>query len=399
VSADVATDAGLRSRVRERYVAQVGAEGGAPLRARLAELLHDEAPLLGPDRFDATLHALLDDVVGLGPLEPLLADPTVTEIMVNGPGRSFVERGGVLTSQPCDLDAAAIQRLVERILAPLGLRLDRTAPIVDARLADGSRVHVVIPPIAVDGPYLTIRRSTPRALPLEAFGLPAEPLAFVRWLVRAGWNLLVSGGTSTGKTTFLAALAAEVGAGERIVTIEETAELRIDRPHVVRLEARPANAEGTGEVDVRTLVRAALRMRPDRIVLGEVRAGEALDLVQALTTGHDGSLGTVHANDAPSALARVEALALVGAPAVPRESLRGMVAGAFDAVVHLRRTGCGEREVAAIAEVVAPADLSTQPVTIRPLFTHWPTGWTPDTPPVRPPRRPSAGRPDDRWFR
>ena len=186
---------------------------------------------------------------------------------------------------PCDLEAATIQRLVERVLAPLGLRIDRSAPIVDARLADGTRIHVAIPPVAVDGPYLTIRRPAARALGLPAFGLAPEPLAFVRWMVAAGWNLLVSGGTSTGKTTFLAALAAEVDPAERIVTIEETAELRVDRPHVVRLEARPANAEGAGEVDVRTLVRSSLRMRPDRIVLGEVRAGEALDIVQALSRG------------------------------------------------------------------------------------------------------------------
>jgi pilus assembly protein CpaF len=361
------------------------------LRSRLAELLHDEAPLLGPEHFDATLHALLDDVVGLGPLEPLLADPSVTEIMVNGPGRAFVERRGIVAPHPCDLDGPAILRVVERILGPLGLRLDRTAPIVDARLADGARVHVVIPPIAVDGPYLTIRRPAPTALGLDAFGLADAPLAFVRWAVRAGWNLLVSGATSAGKTTFLAALANEVDPSERIVTIEETAELRIARPHVLRLEARPPNAEGAGAVDVRTLVRSALRMRPDRIVLGEVRAGEALDLVQALSTGHDGSFGTVHANDPAGALARVEALALVGAPSMPREALRTMLAGAIDAVVHLRRAPGGRREVAAIAEVVGPDDPARQPVGVRPLLANGIAGWSLGPPPDRSPRAAGVG--------
>jgi pilus assembly protein CpaF len=405
VSADAVVYPGLRARVRERFVADVGRDGERPVRARLADLLHDEAPLLGSDRFDAALHALLDDVVGLGPLEPLLADPAVTEIMVNGPGRLFVERRGRLTALACDLDADAIRRLVERVLAPLGLRIDRSAPIVDARLPDGTRVHVAIPPIAVDGPYLTIRRPSGVALGLDAFGLPPGPLAFLRWIVDAGWNVLVSGGTSTGKTTFVAALAALAAgtadgcAAERIVTIEETAELRISGPHVVRLEARPANAEGAGEVDVRTLVRSALRMRPDRIVLGEVRGGEALDLVQALSTGHDGSLGTVHANDPAGALARVEALALVGAPSMPRESLRVMLAASIDAVVHLRRAADGRREVAAIAEVVAPVDPATHPVGTRPLFTHFATGWTLGTPPGRAPRRSATSPLSPGWFR
>jgi pilus assembly protein CpaF len=391
-------EARLRARVRQRYAAQAGTPGGPPLRRHLAALLHDEAPLLLPDRFDATLDALLADVTGLGPLEPLLGDPSVTEVMLNGPGRCFVERGGVVTPVPCVLDAADILRLVERVLGPLGLRLDRGEPIVDARLADGSRVHVVIPPVAVDGPYVTIRRLSAAALPLEAFDLTGAAAAFLRWTIAAGWNLLVSGGTSTGKTTFLGALASAVAADERVVTIEETAELRIDRPHVVRLEARPANAEGVGAVDVRTLVRAALRMRPDRIVLGEVRGGEAFDLIQALNTGHDGSLGTVHANGAGQTLPRLEGLVLAGNPAIPRESLRTLLASALDAVVHLRRGPDGRREVAAVAEVDDGEDPGSRPVATRPLFSREGPGLRPRRRPDRPARRADAPPLDDGWF-
>ncbi|HEY8217459.1 MAG TPA: ATPase, T2SS/T4P/T4SS family, partial [Acidimicrobiia bacterium] len=251
------------------------------VRATVAELLRDEEPLLSATRLELLVAELTDEIAGLGPLEPLLADPDVTEVMVNGPGRAFVERAGRLEPVALGLDAAGIVRLVERVVAPLGLRLDRSSPMVDARLPDGSRVHAVIPPLAIDGPCLTIRRFAARPLPLEAFGLDPAAAELLGWAVEAGWNVLVAGGTSAGKTTLLNALSQSIPPGERIVTIEETAELRLAQAHVVRLESRPPNAEGAGAVSVRDLVRTALRMRPDRIVVGEVRGEEALDMLQA----------------------------------------------------------------------------------------------------------------------
>ena len=273
-------DAALKQRVHRRLVGEgaavddvAGLSRGA-LRVRLGDLLRDEEPLLATTRLERLVAELADEVAGLGPLEPLLADPGVTEVMVNGPGRAYVERHGELLPVALDLEAPAIVRLVERIVAPLGLRIDRASPMVDARLPDGSRLHAVIPPLAIDGPCVTIRRFGARAVPLDDFGVGAAVAAMLGWAVAAGWNLLVSGGTSAGKTTLLNALSRAIPPGERVVTIEETAELQLAQPHVVRLEARPANAEGAGGVTVRQLVRAALRMRPDRLVVGEVRGGE-----------------------------------------------------------------------------------------------------------------------------
>jgi pilus assembly protein CpaF len=358
-AADGVDDRALKERVHRRLVAAGGIveldEPGRDLavRSHLAELLRDEAPLLAGARHERLLSELTHEVSGLGPLEPLLADPEVTEVMVNGPGRAFVERGGRLEPAALDLDDPTIVRLVERVIAPLGLRIDRSSPMVDARLADGSRLHAVIPPLAVDGPAVTIRRFGARDVPLEAFGLDGAAGRFLRDAVAAGWNLLVAGGTSAGKTTLLNALSGAIPAGERVVTIEETAELRLRRPHVVRLEARPANAEGAGGVSVRALVRAALRMRPDRIVVGEVRGGEALDMLQALNTGHDGSLSTVHANGLDDALPRVETLVLMAGVGLPLEAVRAQLAAALDAVVFVaRRPGQAGRRVEAIGEVV-----------------------------------------------
>jgi pilus assembly protein CpaF len=328
-------------------------------------------------------------------LEPLLADPSVTEVMVNGPGRAYVERGGRVEPVVLDLDATGIVRLVERVVAPLGLRLDRASPLVDARLADGSRLHAVIPPLAVDGPCVTIRRFAARPVPLEAFAPGDAAAAFLRWSVAAGWNLVVSGGTSAGKTTLLNALSAAIPAGDRIVTIEETAELRLAQPHVVRLEARTPNAEGAGGVPVRELVRASLRMRPDRIVVGEVRGAEALDMLQALNTGHEGSLSTVHANGAGDALARLETLALLAATGLPLAAVRSQIAAAVDGVVHVARRQGGERRIETVGELVAASD----GLAVRELFA-WRSGRVEPTgsEPRRGPRRPEAPAPDARWF-
>ncbi len=391
-----AADGAIRRAVHEAFLAETTAVStGDPVAigSRLAELIHDTAPLLPRSRHAALLAQLIDDVTGLGPIEPLLYDPDVSEVMVNGPGRVYVERSGSVEPVRVDIDEAGILRAVERVIGPLGLRLDRSSPVVDARLPDGSRLHAVIAPVAVDGPYLTIRRFTVRALPLAAFD-PGAAGPFLAWAARAGWNLVVAGATSTGKTTFLDALAGEIPASERIVTIEETAELALRQPHVVRLEARPANSEGAGAVTVRDLVRAALRMRPDRIVVGEVRGAEALDMILALATGHDGSLSTVHAGSAPEALARIETLALLGS-AVPMGALRSQVAASIDGVVHLARSGVGGRMVSSVAEV-APAGrrLAAVPLFERSGGTVRPTGHRP----ARRARRPGveAARPE--WF-
>ncbi len=344
----------LRATLHRRLLAapfDPSSLGREALRAHLAVMLRDEAPLLAAATADVVLDELVDDVGGLGPLEPLVADPTVTEIMVNGPDRVYVEREGRIERVACIVDAPTIVRLIERVIAPLGLRLDRASPMVDARLPDGARLHAVLPPLAPDGPCLTIRRFGARAVPLDAFGVDPAVCSFLEGMVRAGWNIVVSGATSAGKTTCCNALARAIDPRERIVTIEETAELRMDQPHVVRLEARPANAEGAGGVTVRELVRAALRMRPDRLVVGEVRGGEALDMLQACNTGHDGSLSTVHANSAADALARLETLTLFSGVALPLAAVRAQLAAAIDAIVQVARGEHGRREIVDVAEV------------------------------------------------
>jgi pilus assembly protein CpaF len=335
------------------------------LRARLARMLREEAPLLAAATVDIVLDELVDDVGGLGPLEPLLDDESVTEIMVNGPNRVFVERAGRLVAVACQIDAATIVRIVERVVAPLGLRLDRSSPMVDARLADGSRLHAVLPPLAPDGPCVSIRRFGARAVPLLAFGLEPDVGAYFDALVRAGWNLVVSGATSSGKTTCCNALARAIDPAERIVTIEETAELQLVQPHVVRLEARPANAEGTGAVSVHDLVRSALRMRPDRIIVGEVRGGEALDMLQACNTGHDGSLSTVHANSPDDALARIETLALCSDVLLPLPAIRQQLVAAIDGIVQVRRGLDGGRVITAVSELGRGRGARTRPLLTR----------------------------------
>jgi pilus assembly protein CpaF len=364
-------DRELRAAVHRRLLASDGAEtlvGAAPadIRGRIAALLALEDPLLGVARREQLVAAVFDDVVGLGALEPLLLDPTVDEIMVNGAGRCFVERAGAIEAVPLQLDDAGILRLAQRILAPLALRLDRSSPMVDARLPDGSRLHAVIPPLAIDGPCLTIRRFGARRLGLDAFGVVGEAEALVRRLVTGGANVVVSGGTGSGKTTLLNALAGYLEPTERIITIEETAELRLPQPHVVRLEARPANAEGAGAFTVRDLVRAALRMRPDRLVVGEVRGAEALDLLQALNTGHDGSISTVHANSPLDALRRLSTLALFGGTGLPHDAVCEQLRASVDVVVQVARGGGGAREVVAVVEVVdTPGPFAVRPLLVR----------------------------------
>jgi pilus assembly protein CpaF len=356
----------LSARLRDRLVLEAADLDGAEdpdLGSEIRALVDREAGVLGPSSRTELARRVAERSFGLGPLEPLLADSEVDEIIVNGAGpqgRVWVERAGRLEAVDVGFAGEAeLRHAIERILAPLGRRIDEAEPMVDARLPDGSRVNVVIPPLAVDGSALTIRRFRPRGFgpaDLVSVGTWTQGLSdFLEAAVGDRLGILVSGGTGSGKTTTLNALSAFIRSGERVVTIEDTAELRLRQPHVVRLEARPANVEGRGEVTVRRLVRNALRMRPDRIIVGEVRGGEALDMLSAMSSGHDGSLSTVHAGSPEEALRRVETLALMGGVALPHSAIREQVAEAVDLVVHQARLPDGSRRVVSVAEVVRVA--------------------------------------------
>ena len=324
-------------------------------------------------------------------LVPLFDDDDVSEIMVNGPGPVWVERAGRVERTAVVLDRGELSLLVERVLGPLGRRVDRSSPYADGRLDDGSRVNVIIPPLALDGPCVTIRRFRARPVGLDEFGGPGV-VALLRWAVAARANVVVSGSTGAGKTTLLAALVAEVPGTERIITIEDAAELAFGPRHVVRLESRPPNAEGVGGVTIRELVRNALRMRPDRLVVGEVRGAEALDMVQALNTGHDGSLSTCHANGPRDALNRLETMVLAAGGGVPADAVRRQLLGAIDLVVHLVRGADGHRLVAAVAEVVggpAGEEARARLLTERGALVSLPS---------RRPRSGGAARPEPRWL-
>ncbi|MGH6622643.1 MAG: CpaF family protein [Burkholderiaceae bacterium] len=329
---------------------------GESVREHVRGLVDREAPALSERLRQELVDRVVVASIGYGPLEQLLADDSIDEIMVNGHERVWIERRGVVAPTDVHFESAVeLEDLIERMIAPLGRRVDEASPICDARLPDGSRVNVVIPPLALGGPALTIRRFRhshfdPEAL-VDNGTLSRRAHDFLALGVEQRLSLLVSGGTGSGKTTTLNALSAFVPESERIVTIEDAAELRLRQGHVVRLEARPSNLEGRGEVTIRALVRTALRMRPDRIVVGEVRGGEALDMLSAMTTGHDGSLTTVHANSPAGALDRVQTLALMAGVDVPHEAVRRMAASAIDLVVHQARVAGGRRRVAAISEV------------------------------------------------
>ncbi|MGD9735873.1 MAG: CpaF family protein [Solirubrobacterales bacterium] len=350
---------GLRGRLveRRREEAAAGPAGGE-LADAVRELVAAEAGVLGAEDRDELAARIVRDSVGLGPLEELLADPSVEEVMVNGPERVFVERRGVVEATEVRFgDEEELRNAIERILAPLGRRVDELSPMVDARLGDGSRVNVVIPPLAIDGPAISIRRfgvRRPGPDELVALGtLTPGQRDQLEEAVRERRSVLVSGGTGSGKTTLLNALSSFLAARERVVTIEDAAELRLQQPHVVRLESRPAGVEGRGEVTIRDLLRNALRMRPDRIVIGEVRGPEALDLLTALNTGHDGALSTVHANSPADALARLETLALMAGVGLPHAAIVEQVRRGIDLVVQIERRPDGARVVGAVAEVAA----------------------------------------------
>ena len=347
-------DAGPLSpvRARSRVHARLLAEGRGPVAPeRLAALVREEAPLLGARQRARVVEEVLAEVRGLGPLEPLVADPAVTEVMINGPGPVWIERAGRLERTALRLDTPTIEHLIEKVVGPLGLRVDRSSPLVDARLPDGSRVNAVVPPLAVDGPCLTIRRFGARHVPVAAFA-PRPVVELLAWAVEVRLNVVVSGGTGAGKTTLLNAMGACIPDGERVVTVEDAAELRLPGEHVVRLEARPPNAEGAGAVRMRDLVRNALRMRPDRILVGEVRGPEALDMLQAMNTGHEGSLSTCHANSPEDALRRLKTMILMGDVELPLGAVRSQLQSALDLVVQVARTPGGARRVVEVAEVV-----------------------------------------------
>ena len=316
--------------------------------ADAAAVLTGIAPLLPLGERGEVLRLVAARRDGLGAIDALLSDPDVSEIMINGPGPVLVERAGVVEPTELDLDGTEVALLVERLVVPIGRRVDQRSPCVDGRLRDGSRVHIVVPPIALDGPYVTIRRFVLRRLTLSSFGAGAERLADD---VAGHRNLIVSGGTGSGKTTLLNAIASMIEPTERIITAEDAAELRLPHPHVVRLESRPESAEQVGLVTMRDLVRNALRMRPDRLILGEIRGGEAFDLMHALNTGHRGCLSTVHANGPTDALRRLESLAVLGGDGFPLDAVREQMARAVDVIVHVARAEGGARRVEAIADV------------------------------------------------
>jgi pilus assembly protein CpaF len=348
----------LRLRLVDRRRAD--ARAGVGLEATVRDLVDEATAVLSSARREQIAELILRETVGLGPLEELLADPEVEEVMVNGPETVYVERRGRIEASEVRFESEqALRDTIERILAPVGRRVDELSPMVDARLADGSRVNVVIPPLAVDGPALSVRRfaaARPGPDELVAGGtLTAELRELLARAVHSRRAVLVSGGTGSGKTTLLNALSAWIAPAERVVTIEDAAELRLRQPHVVRLESRPASVEGRGEVTIRDLLRNALRMRPDRIVIGEVRGAEALDLLTALNTGHEGALSTVHANSPEDALRRVETLSLMAGLGLPHEAVREQLARGVDLVVHMEREREGARRVTEVAEVLRAA--------------------------------------------
>lgn len=310
---------------------------------------------------DRLAEEVVDELTGFGPLEILLRDPGISEILVNGPDRVFIEHEGRLYQSDLRfIDDHHVQRVIQRILAPLGRRLDESSPMVDARLPDGSRVNAIIPPVALDGPCLSIRKFSKELLKsadlLGYQSVNEEMLAFLRQAVASRCNILISGGTGTGKTTLLNVMSSFIDERERIVTIEDTAELQLGHDHVVRLETRPPNAEGFGEVTARDLIRNALRMRPDRIILGEIRGVEVLDVLQAMNTGHDGSMSTVHANSAMDSLLRLEMLVGLTGQRVPEQTLRQMLCSALDVVVQITRLSNGRRCISEILEVLEVRD-------------------------------------------
>ncbi len=338
-------------------------------RAVTEELALANTPLTREERREL-VRQLTDDILGYGPLERLLADDTVTEVMVNGPTNVYVERAGKLERTPARfVDDAHLMRIIDKIVSQVGRRIDESSPMVDARLPDGSRVNAIIPPLALTGPTVTIRKFAREPYTINdliSFGSVSPRAAqFLGACVKGKLNVLISGGTGTGKTTMLNAISAFIPGDERIVTIEDAAELQLQQQHVITLESRPPNIEGQGEIRIRELVRNALRMRPDRIIVGEVRGSETLDMLQAMNTGHEGSLTTIHANTPRDALARLETLVLTAGVELPHRAIREQIASAFDVLVQIARLVDGSRRISCISEVVG---MESDVVTLQDIF-------------------------------
>ena len=342
----------------------------ALVRSELSQVVEEEKVPLTVEQQQRLVRDVQDDVLGLGPLQQLLDEPSVTEIMVNGPDMVYVEQNGKLLMTEVSFSSEDhLRRIIERIVSRVGRRIDESSPLVDARLADGSRINAVIPPLAFSGSSLTIRkfaRDPFKVHDLIGFGtLTTELAELLQACVEARLNVLVSGGTGTGKTTLLNVLSSYIPHDERIITIEDAVELQLQQDHVVQLESRPANIEGKGEASIRDLVRNSLRMRPDRIVVGEVRGGESLDMLQAMNTGHEGSLSTIHANSPRDAMARLETLVLMAGMDLPLRAIREQIASAIDVIVQLGRLRDGTRRVIAVTEVQG---MEGQTVTLQDAF-------------------------------
>jgi pilus assembly protein CpaF len=338
----------------------------------LADVRDQLAQETGISRDDRQRIALevADDILGHGPLERLLADESVTEIMVNGPNEIWIERGGRLYQSDVQFnDEWHLRRIINKMVAQVGRRIDESSPMVDARLPDGSRVNAVIPPLSLSGPLITIRKFSRRRLTLDDMiklgTLSQETVEFLQRCIKAQLNMLISGGTGSGKTTLLNALSTAIPNEERIVTIEDAAELRLNQDHVLRLEARPKDLAGENEIPIRALVRNSLRMRPDRIIVGEVRGAEALDMLQAMNTGHDGSLSTIHSNSPRDALSRVETMVLMAGYDLPVRAIREQVSSALECIIHLERLEDGSRRVTSVTEVQG---MESDVITLQELF-------------------------------
>ncbi len=350
----------------------------AEIRAAVAKLVEEEKTPLSLVEKDRVIEEILDEVFGLGPLEPLLQDPTISDILVTTPHLVYVERGGKLYRTPVEFkDDAHLLRIIEKVVSRVGRRVDESSPLVDARLPDGSRVNAAIPPVAVDGPLLSIRRFGRHALKGEdlvsKLAMTEGMLELLKGCVKARLNILICGGTGSGKTTLLNALSSYIPEDERIVTIEDAAELRLQQTHVARMETRPANVEGTGAIHIRQLVINALRMRPDRIIVGEVRSEEALDMLQAMNTGHDGSLTTIHANTPRDGLGRLEVMVGMANANMGIRSIRQQIASAVDLFVQISRFSDGARRITHITEVVG---MEQDMITLQDIFLFEKTGLT-----------------------
>ncbi|GGF19572.1 pilus assembly protein CpaF [Aliidongia dinghuensis] len=361
----------LFTRIEPTAAIRLSADGLRAEISRLAsEICNEQRIQLNAREEERLVQELLDDMVGLGPLEPLLADEAITDIMVNGPNNVWVERRGKLELVPVRFrDNQHVANIAQRIAASVGRRVDEASPICDARLADGSRVNILLPPLALCGPTLSIRKFSRRAITFDMMarqGNLSEAMArFLEIAAKARLNILVSGGTGSGKTTLMNAMSRAIDHGERIVTIEDAAELRLQQPHVVPMETRPANLEGNGEINQRDLLKNALRMRPDRIIVGETRGAEAFDMLQAMNTGHDGSMSTVHANTPRDALSRVENMVLMASVGLPSRAIKTQIVSAVDLIVQIERMRDGIRRIVSIMEVIG---LESEVITTQELF-------------------------------